>query len=248
MKRAKYISNGTITYKILGEQGPQGPQGPVGPQGPEGEVGPQGPKGDSSWEVVNKIEIGGSNLLRKTNQGVTNWEVGCGDSSIVLSKSAHLDDTGVNCAKITVSSAPNSWYFAIYEIGNDVLKQLEPNTEYTLSFDVFSNVDIADGTVDIIRGTSTKRLVENKCRFKTKKGTWMHNTLLFTTNSLSEGIDQQVLYFNDFGRQACELIFKNLMFQKGNKPSSTWSPAPKDVQEEIDNLKKEIEALKNLIK
>ena len=27
MKRAKYISNGTITYKIVGDQGPQGPQG-----------------------------------------------------------------------------------------------------------------------------------------------------------------------------------------------------------------------------
>ena len=67
MQRAKYISNGTITYKIIGEQGPQGPQGPAGPQGPQGEVGPQGPKGDSSWEAVNKLEIGGSNLLRKTN-------------------------------------------------------------------------------------------------------------------------------------------------------------------------------------
>ena len=49
MKRAKYISNGTITYKIIGEQGPQGPQGPAGPQGP------QGPKGDSSLDVVNEL-------------------------------------------------------------------------------------------------------------------------------------------------------------------------------------------------
>ena len=42
MQRAKYISNGTITYKIIGDQGPQGPQGEVGAQGP---VGPQGPAG-----------------------------------------------------------------------------------------------------------------------------------------------------------------------------------------------------------
>ena len=33
MKRAKYISNGTITYKIIGEQGPQGPGGPKGDDG-----------------------------------------------------------------------------------------------------------------------------------------------------------------------------------------------------------------------
>ena len=66
MKRAKYISNGTITYKILGEQGPQGPQGPAGPQGPKGEVGPQGPKGDSSKYNVNKsfkVPIGTSTLF-----------------------------------------------------------------------------------------------------------------------------------------------------------------------------------------
>ena len=30
MKRAKYISNGTITYKIVGDQGPQGPKGDTG--------------------------------------------------------------------------------------------------------------------------------------------------------------------------------------------------------------------------
>lgn len=33
MQRAKYISNGTITYKIVGDQGPQGPQGPKGDTG-----------------------------------------------------------------------------------------------------------------------------------------------------------------------------------------------------------------------
>ena len=33
MQRAKYISNGTITYKITGDPGPQGPQGPKGDNG-----------------------------------------------------------------------------------------------------------------------------------------------------------------------------------------------------------------------
>ena len=33
MQRAKYISNGTITYKITGDPGPQGPQGPQGGTG-----------------------------------------------------------------------------------------------------------------------------------------------------------------------------------------------------------------------
>ena len=33
MQRAKYISNGTITYKITGDPGPQGPEGPKGDTG-----------------------------------------------------------------------------------------------------------------------------------------------------------------------------------------------------------------------
>ena len=49
MKRAKYISNGTITYKIIGEQGPQGPEGPVGPQGPGG---PKGDDGKSAYQIA----------------------------------------------------------------------------------------------------------------------------------------------------------------------------------------------------
>ena len=209
---------------------------------------------DGAFEAVNELEIGGSNLLRKTNQGITNWGLGYSDSTAVLNKSAYLDDTNVNCAKITVNSVPTTWYFASYKLGEEVLKQLEPNTQYTLSFDVLSNVDIADCNVNILKGDGTKPLVTNTCNFKPKKDTWVHNTLLFTTNSLGAGIDGQVLYFRDFAKQTCELIFKNLMFQKGNKASSTWSPNPLDVEEkiesqqqEINNLKTEIEELKNLI-
>ena len=51
MKRVKYISNGTITYKIVGEQGPQGPKGEVGPQGP------QGPQGDAAPVEIVREEI-----------------------------------------------------------------------------------------------------------------------------------------------------------------------------------------------
>ena len=54
MKRARYISNGTLTYTIEGPQGPQGPKGEVGPQGP---AGPQGPKGDAAPAEIVREEI-----------------------------------------------------------------------------------------------------------------------------------------------------------------------------------------------
>ena len=55
MKRAKYISNGTITYKITGGPGPQGPVGPAGADGKEIELRTISGKvqwryvGDSAW-------------------------------------------------------------------------------------------------------------------------------------------------------------------------------------------------------
>ena len=66
MQRAKYISNGTITYKIVGEQGPQGPQEEVGQQGP---VGPQGPKGETYDDTEIKDKI--TKLSEKINFFVT---------------------------------------------------------------------------------------------------------------------------------------------------------------------------------
>ena len=67
MKRAKYISNGTLTYKIVGEQGPQGPKGEAGPQGPQG---PQGPKGDAAPAEIVRAEI--DNAI---NEGkITNYD------------------------------------------------------------------------------------------------------------------------------------------------------------------------------
>ena len=55
MQRAKYISNGTITYKITGDPGPQGPVGPAGADGKEIELRTISGKvqwryvGDSAW-------------------------------------------------------------------------------------------------------------------------------------------------------------------------------------------------------
>ena len=67
MKRARYISNGTLTYTIEGPQGPQGPQGEVGPQGP---AGPQGPKGDAAPAEIVREEID-----KAINEGkITNYD------------------------------------------------------------------------------------------------------------------------------------------------------------------------------
>ena len=63
MKRAKYISNGTITYKIIGDQGPQGPKGDTGKSAYQIAV-DNGYKGtESEWLETLKADLSISNKL-----------------------------------------------------------------------------------------------------------------------------------------------------------------------------------------
>ena len=213
MKRAKYISNGTITYKIIGEQGPQGPQGPAGPQGPKGEVGPQGPKGDSSLDAVNELEIGGRNLLLKSNTPATN-----NDYCIVTYKCSELMTVGQTYT-ITVCVTPAS---------------------KVTHFDA----RVSSGTTRVARllvsGTS-KQIVSETFVFN---GYSPNNT---PPDKNHTDADVKFFRFPNDNTVTTNSTIHWVKLEKGDK-ATDWSPAPEDVQEEIDNLKKEIETLKNLIK
>ena len=210
MKRAKYISNGTITYKIIGEQGPQGPQGPAGPQGPEG---PKGPKGDSSWEAVNELEIGGRNLLLKSNISATNnyYEIKSYKCTELMSVGQTYTITAcvTTASKVThfdvyVSNA-NTWLTTLPVSGTS--KQIVSKTF------VFNGYDSNHTPPDINHSDADVKFYRQP------------NNGTVTTNSTIHWVK----------------------LEKGDK-STDWTPAPEDQQQEIDNLKKEIEALKNLIK
>ena len=213
MKRAKYISNGTITYKILGEQGPQGPQGPAGPQGPKGEVGPQGPKGDSSWEVVNELEIGVRNLLLKSDTPATN-----NDYLIATYKCSELLTAGQTYTiTACVTPAQNVTHF---------------------------NASVSGGSTRLhtlpVSGTS-KQIVSKT----------------FVFNGYKEGLvppdinhtyaDVNFYRFPNDNTVTTKSTIHWAKLEKGDK-ATDWTPAPEDQQQEIDNLKKEIEELKKLIK
>ena len=210
MKRAKYISNGTITYKILGEQGPQGPQGPAGPQGPQG---PQGPKGDSSLEVVNELEIGGRNLLLKSNTPAT---------------SNYYDFKSYKCTELMSVGQTYT-----------ITACITPASKVT-HFDVRVSGGRKTLSVLLMSGTS-KQIISTTFVFD---GYDPNYTPPNTTNSFAD-IKFYRLPNNNTVTTDSTIHWAKL--EKGDK-STDWSPAPEDVQEEIDNLKKEIEALKNLIK
>lgn len=201
MKRAKYISNGTITYKILGEQGPQGPQGPAGPQGPQGPTGPQGPSG--------------RNLL-----------VGAGKYT--------KDSPFEHCVTDRGDAA-----FEIYDSLFSVY--LENGKTYTISFETdkipVSHVDISNEknvSFWIWKDYSCNEVITNNTGEKVYTIVWTKPT------------DTYTICLSNY-KQGVVSLWWNMQIEEGNKRTS-WSVPPEDVQKEIDNLKKEIEALKNLIK
>ena len=206
MKRAKYISNGTITYKILGEQGPQGPQGPAGPQGPQGEVGPQGPKGDSSLEAVNELKIGVRNLASICDS-VNNYRVSEGHP-----------------------------YPSFYEEGHRITKLIPVTVgeKYTLS--VNKETILSLGWFNAVGNC-----IGRPTGYLTAEAGW----------SSTYTVPKNVTHVAVSWRKTED---GNVKLEKGNK-ATDYTPAPEDIEEkiksqqqEIDNLKKEIETLKNLIK
>ena len=202
MKRAKYISNGTITYKIIGEQGPQGPQGPAGPQGPQGPTGPQGPSGRR-------------NLL-----------VGAGKYTKDSPLRHRVDNMGDDAYKIYDPE------LSVY---------LENGKTYTISFETDKIPASHGGNDETHVSFWIWKESPNYFRTITDDSGKKEYTITWTMPT-----DTYTIRINNY-KAGVTSLWWNMQIEEGNKRTS-WNVPPEDVQEEIDNLKKEIEALKNLIK
>ena len=88
---------------------------------------------DSITSLVTKVDgisIGGRNLLRNTNQGVTNWGWSMQTGGKTVEE--YLDG-GVRACKMTRDAVEQTgWSVISYDMGANEYALLEPNTEYTL--------------------------------------------------------------------------------------------------------------------
>ena len=145
------------------------------------------------------------------------------------------DEAGTECMQLTISDAGTAHQFLSYRI-TELLDQLEPNTQYMLSFDVQSNR--AGPTIIALQKNNGKEALTNAVsnnRF-VADDEWHRWEIPLTTNSL-ESIDHsygQVLYIYIAPFEGT-LTFRNIKFEKGNRATS-WCPAPEDVTGDVFEL------------
>ena len=177
-------------------------------------------------ELDNKIptSIGARNLLAKTNKGKTNWEWA------IPSGEATVEDFytyGVNAVKMTYKSdAPVPWSFIEYQ--GLIRELIEPNTKYTLSFDVKPSVDVTF-TATLKRGDGDCQLTNAVNMNKAFANKWTKVSCVLTSNTTLPDDLSQVVYL--LGMPIANgnwLIIKNIKLEKGVVPSD-WSPAPEDI-------------------
>ena len=179
---------------------------------------------------VDGISVGGRNLLRGTNQGTTNWGWSMQTGGRTIEE--YLDG-GVRAVKMTRDAVEQTgWSIIGYEMGANDYALLEPNTEYTLSFDYKPSVATTNGVMFSIRRGDGSNAATNEGGYwkEIPANEWTHVSGTFTT---VENIPDFLLYSTEIYIMRLPTtvnsvhIFKNLKLEKGNK-ATDWSPAPED--------------------
>lgn len=176
--------------------------------------------------VRGSIQIGGRNLIPKTNQGATNWSVNTPYAK-VCEEYVWPDGTrGVHLKISDTTPSPTDTYKMLtYKIGDSALLRLEPDTDYILSMDVESLGNIRY-QVRISQSTSRNQLTNASEAITMAAGE--HRRICFhlrTNNFSADIIDQQLICItqSDFG----ECRIRDLKLEKGCI-ATDWTPAPED--------------------
>ena len=187
--------------------------------------------------------IGGRNLLPKTNQGRTNWSWAISSGGTTAE---NYDADGVNAVKLTrTSDASFTWHYIAY--WSLIRNLIEPNTKYTLSFDIKPSVDVtfsaalkrSDGGAPLTNVANMNKATANK---------WTKvSCVLTSTTTLSSDLSQVVFLSGMPVATGNWLIIKNIKLEKG-VVSSDWSPAPEDYDSKLATAQSEFKQTTDSIK
>ena len=188
---------------------------------------------------VADIEIGGRNLAEKTNQGVTNWtwSMQSGD----YTKTEVVED-GIRCCNLERGSAAQSGWSIIgyYDIGR---KKLEAGKQYTISFEVRGSASVKFNAT-LLKQDGADSLIKQHdfISNNTVAGKWSKCIYVVTLKDQLPSSTDQLLYLTGMSSTpGSNYTFRNLKIENGNKATS-WTPAPEDIQEQIETLETNITA------
>lgn len=179
------------------------------------------------------LKIGGRNLLTKTNQGKTNWwwAISSGETT---AEDYNVD--GINAVKLTrTSDSSVSWSYISY---SGLLRNLvEPNTQYTLSFDVKPSVN-AYFTATLMQGDAQNRLTNSVNMGTALADVWTRISCVLTSvATLPESLVSQVVYLQGMPTgNGNWLIIKNIKLEKGNF-ATDYSPSDVDLEQKVAEYK-----------
>lgn len=178
------------------------------------------------------LKIGGRNLLTKTNQGKTNWSWAISSGRTTAE---NYDVDGVNAVKLTrTKDSPSSWDYIRYQ---GLLRNLiEPDTKYTLSFDVKPSVDVTF-TASLRRGDSGAPLTNSTTMNKATANQWNKVSCVLTSKATLPDDLSQVVYLSGMPTaNGNTVMFKNIKLEKGNI-ATDYSPNEADIESKVAEYK-----------
>lgn len=192
----------------------------------------------STKEEVANIQVGGRNLLVKTNQGKTKWANAYADGSYSCES---VNWNGINAVKMSCATPTTSWRMFMFNGLLENFDKLEPSAIYTLSYDVIGNVNV--GFSNLWDSDATHSIMASAQETVIKKTYGFHYIVNIT---LKDALNKskQLVYFKNNLKAGESVIIANLKLEKGNK-ATDWTPAPEDVDSDISTAKDEAVASAN---
>lgn len=192
----------------------------------------------STKEEVANIQVGGRNLLVKTNQGKTKWANAYANGSYSCES---VNWNGINAVKMSCATPTTSWRMFMFNGLLENFDKLEPSAIYTLSYDVIGNVNVVFS--NLWDSDATHSIMASAQETVIKKTYGFHYIVNIT---LKDALNKskQLVYFKNNLKAGESVIIANLKLEKGNK-ATDWTPAPEDVDSDISTAKDEAVASAN---
>ena len=187
--------------------------------------------------TFDSIMVGGRNLAEATNQGIKNWDWSMKTGG--YSRYEIVDNNVRTCKMVRDSVAQSGWSVIGYtDIGRSKWK---PNTTYTLSVEVKSNVVTyfypqfreSDGSDQII--ASVNSINATTVINKWTKLIW----IVKSVENLPTANGQNTYFTSMDSTPGVWYQFKNLKLEEGNV-ATAWTPAPEDLETRISAAETEI--------